>query len=72
MPGLSHFSEAVAFRMTGRVLVLRRIANALTDAGLVPISRHAMTDSLLGMIWAASLRDSGNLGASRPHVETRG
>ena len=39
VPGLNHFSKAVAFLVAGRVLVLCVIANALFDPGFVTRSR---------------------------------
>ncbi len=38
--GVNRFSNAVALLVAGRVLVLRQIANALNDTGLVLICRH--------------------------------
>jgi hypothetical protein len=37
--GVNRFSNAVALLVAGRVLVLRQIANALNDTGLVLICR---------------------------------
>jgi len=43
--GVNRFSNAVALLVAGRVLVLRQIANALNDTGLVLICLSAVSEA---------------------------